>query len=571
MLRENIVVHLETAAFPAEAVELREIDGTEDFNQPFDFRVVLITRDTAGLDAKAILTKPASLVFTRAGVEERRIFGAISEVRDSLHSEGSRLAYRLRFVPRVWKTSLVKRSQVFVDQSVPDIIKAKLEQAGFKSPDDFEFRLMGTYAKRDLVIQYEETDLRFFSRLTEHLGVAYFFEHRTGRDVLVFSDDNSSFTPVEGNSTIAFVKRGEEAGVFELEGTTRVLPSTYVVKDYNYRTPTVSLLKSAPVQEGDAGEVIEYGAHFKTPEEAQQIAKVRAEELFATRRIFEGRSDVPVLRPGGTFTLDGHPRAESKLLVTRVHHRAIQVVYSAGTGDEHTYKNDFAAIPEASKYRPPRVTPKPKIHGAITGVVEAESPGQYAELDGDGRYHVRFMLDTGDAPRGKASSLLRMAQPHTGPGYGFHFPLRDGVEVILTCIEGDPDRPIITGAVPNPTVPSTVNSKNGRRNVIKTGGGTEINLDDTQDATRFKLTVPFLNTTLQMGAPNEPTRGFFMGTDGDASFRASEQISIQSTSANISLNAFTSMSLQANNSIGLTADVIDIRGHSSITGNTKVL
>src|SRR4029079_17343953 len=133
------------------------------------------------------------------------------------------------------------------------------------------------------------------------------------------------------------------------------------------------------------------------------------------------------------------------------------------------------------------------VPGAISGVVEAAQPGNYAELDDQGRYHVRFMLDQGDAPKGNASSLLRMAQPHAGPGYGFHFPLRDGVEVMLTCIDGDPDRPIISGAVPNPATPSTVTEGNSRRNVIRTGDGSEINIDDTDDSARIKLSVPYGN------------------------------------------------------------------------------
>jgi len=106
-----------------------------------------------------------------------------------------------------------------------------------------------------------------------------------------------------------------------------------------------------------------------------------------------------------------------------------------------------------------------------------------------------------------------MAQPHAGAGYGFHFPLRDGVEVLITCVEGDPDRPIISGAIPNPTTPSTVAAKNATRNVIRTGGGTEINIDDTEGSERLKISVPFANTVFQMGAPNAPTSGLFMGTD----------------------------------------------------------
>jgi Type VI secretion system/phage-baseplate injector OB domain len=130
-----------------------------------------------------------------------------------------------------------------------------------------------------------------------------------------------------------------------------------------------------------------------------------------------------------------------------------------------------------------------------------------------------------------------MAQPHAGAGYGFHFPLRAGVEVMLTCIEGDPDRPIITGAVPNPTTPTTVSSNNGTRNVIRTGSGVEMNIDDTDGSTRFKLTVPYANSVLQLGAPNQPTPGFHVGTDQQA---------LVETGTSIALTAGTKIDINAN-------------------------
>ncbi len=354
----------------------------------------------------------------------------------------------------------------------------------------------------------------------EHLGISLFFEHNDGRDVLVFADDNSGFKPIDDGSTVSFSRRGDQTGVFALETLTRTLPGNYVLKDYNYRTPQVELVAHASVSEAGAGSVVEYGAHFKTKAEGDALAATRSEELLATRRVYHGKSDVPMLRAAARFTLDGHPKVTEELLLTEVRHRAHQSVFGIATGVEEKYTNEFRTIPAATAYRPPRLTPKPRVHGAISGIVEAAQAGKYAELDAQGRYHVRFMLDQGPAAKGSASSLLRMAQPHAGPGYGFHFPLRDGVEVMLTCIEGDPDRPIITGAVPNPVTPSTVGSGNGMRNVIRTGGGTEINIDDNETGTRFKVTTPDKNTVLQLGAPNAPVQGIFMGTDQDAEMNA---------------------------------------------------
>ena len=116
-------------------------------------------------------------------------------------------------------------------------------------------------------------------------------------------------------------------------------------------------------------------------------------------------------------------------------------MFGRDAGSRKHYRAEFRAIPVATAFRPERRTPKPKIHGVIPAVIESSAGDQYADTDSDGRYHLRFKLDHGGAPLGHASKLVRMAQPHVGAGYGFHMPLRSGVEVMATFLDGDPDRP----------------------------------------------------------------------------------------------------------------------------------
>ncbi|WP_437959800.1 type VI secretion system tip protein TssI/VgrG [Sorangium sp. So ce119] len=511
-MKDILSARLESRAFSADAVELHDLTGREVISQPFEFQLHVVCKTPDGLDEEALLAEPAALVFLSGDREERRIFGVISVVRDALHTETLHMAYTLTFVPRAFRLTLTETSEIFMDLSVPEVIKKKLERAGLHEGDDFELRLVSTYPPREYVVQYKETDLQFVSRLAEHLGISFFFEHRDGRDVVVFSDANSGFQPVAGDGGAHFYPRGDRIGVYRLEGTTRTVPNRYVVKDYNYRTPHVPLMAAATVSEASGGDIVEYGAHFKTPDEGERIAVIRAEELRAGRRVFEGASDVQVLGAGAKLTLEGHPRGDIELLLVEVRHRLQQATLNAGTGEERAYENEFRAIPYATTYRPPRVTPKPKVHGVITGVIDAAEKGQYAEVDEGGRYRVRFLFDTSSAEDGKASRLIRMAQPHAGAGYGFHFPLRSGVEVILTFIDGDPDRPIIAGAVPNPQTPSTVDAKNARRNVIRTGGGNEINIDDNEGEERIKLSTPYGGATFQLGAPNTPESGAALTT-----------------------------------------------------------
>ena len=155
-----------------------------------------------------------------------------------------------------------------------------------------------------------------------------------------------------------------------------------------------------------------------------------------------------------------------------------------------------------------------------------------------------------------------MAQPHAGPGYGFHFPLRDGAEVVLTCIDGDPDRPIIAGAVPNPATPSTVGAKNATRNVIRTGGGSEINIDDTEGSERIKLSTPFGGTILQLGAPNHPGKGAVMRTNEDA---------IIAADGNVNVHAGVTNTISAANHLDEKAPFVDVTGETKLRLGSPVI
>jgi type VI secretion system secreted protein VgrG len=142
------------------------------------------------------------------------------------------------------------------------------------------------------------------------------------------------------------------------------------------------------------------------------------------------------------------------------------------------YRNSFRAIPASRAYRPPRITPRPRIHGLLSRVVKSNAVGRRARIDPKGRYTVQFHFDTAAGGSAKASRPVRMAQPHAGPGYGMHFPVKPGTEVLLGFIDGDPDRPIIVGAIPNESAPSPVTASNAHVNQIRTVSGIVVELDD---------------------------------------------------------------------------------------------
>lgn len=501
---------LEAPALGGLDVQVRSVVGRERIAEPYRFVIELRVPGDVEVDLDGLLRDQATLVFLRGEDERRRVHGAIVAAEDRSEPNAKHSTWELVLAPRLTDLGLNQRLEVAVDKSIPTILEGKLTAAGLERDTDFAFSLSGTYAPREFTVQYEESDLDYLRRLTEHLGIAFTFVHDDGRDKVVFVDNNDAYPELDD---VPYRDRDAGGGVFRLSSAVRRLPSSYRLRDYNYQRPSLDVEAAASVTEGAGGEIYEFGANVLTSEDALRVARVRAEAIRGTRNVLHGESDWMPLRAGVVCTIDGHPRGPQRVLILEVEHDAEVTALAEGTGEEHGYQNRFVAIPADVPFRPPRVTPRPRVGGLLTGVIEG-GDGEYAHLDEHGRYKVRLLFDDSDTPEAHASLPIRMAQPHAGPGYGMHFPLRAGVEVLIACIDGDPDRPVIAGCVPNGETPSPVNTGNAAKNILRTGGGNEIAIDDTKGAHRIKLSSPHKDTIFQLGAPNAAEEGAITSTSG---------------------------------------------------------
>ncbi|MGK4008582.1 type VI secretion system tip protein TssI/VgrG [Sorangium sp. So ce1036] len=481
--RQAPVLRLDSPEFACDHLRLRGVHGKEAVGQLFSFDIDVVCSEGAELSIEQVLGAAASLVFEVQGAEERTVHGMIAEVEDRHETEAAFRSYRLRLVPRAFRATLVELQQVFLDLSVPELIQQKLALLGLGA-DDVVMRLYRDHPAREMIVQYKESDLAFISRLAEHLGISFFFEHESGRDVMVFTDEQVGFQPLPRGDAVVFRPRGERRDVFELKEQARAFPATYVMQEYNYRTPRLDLTAAHESAAGLGGGVVEHGAHHKTPEEGQQLARIRAEERASSGRYFECGSDELRLIPGAVFALEGHPQLDGqRFLVVEVEHRAVQPVAIEGAGGrEQEYVNRARLVRAEQAYRPPRATPRPKIHGVVTALVEPLPDGEIGKrspIDEQGRYRVRFHFDAGDpASRAFPSRLVRMIQPHAGPNYGIHFPLKPGIEVLMVFLDGDPDRPLIVGSAPNPITPSPVTRDVNLMHRIETSTGILIEMRD---------------------------------------------------------------------------------------------
>ncbi len=469
--------HLQSRGERWDHVTVRELRGREAISQLFSFEVDVACDPEHTLPEDAQPGQEVSLVLSLDGAEVRAVHGMIGRLHARLDGDVESRVYHLTIVPRATRLALFETQEVFLDQALPAIVESKLAAQGLNAGEGFELRLREGYPAREFVAQYKESDLAFLSRLTEHWGVSFFFDHGGESDKVVFTDQTNGFPALEGAEEITFRPKGEASAVFALGVVGDLAPTNYIVQDYNYRTPQVDVASYFSLESGSGGGVIEYGSHVKTPEEAQRIAKIRAEERLSSQKVYEGRSGVPALSAGHRTTLAHHPQLEGALplLLTEVTHEAVFAVFSEGESVKKPYyHNTFKAVPAEVPYRPPRRTPRPVLAGVMTGIIQPGADGEtggVANLDAEGRYIVQIHFDTAQRGEQKASHRMRLAQPFAGADYGMHMPLRRGTEVLLAFTNGDPDRPVIVGALYNATSPSPVVAQNANKHQIKTSSG----------------------------------------------------------------------------------------------------
>jgi type VI secretion system secreted protein VgrG len=410
--------------------------------------------------------------------------------------------------------SLTIRSRIFQNQSVLDIIRQVLNDSGLNT---YYTVSCGTYPAREFVMQYDESDFDFICRLMEEAGIWYFFiEPPVGRsglnspgmEQLIITDQPTSFRQIPNSTNVFFRERSglsaednnsSQETIQSLTIEKRLAPANIALKNYNYRTPEVDISGQGQIIGGVSGTVRSFGNTSRDVNQLQQAISIEAKRIACSLTLIKGTGDCRALRAGATFALADSPRPEfgNSLLVTKVVHKGKQEDDIDTAFKKYSYKNHFESLtPTAmAAYCPPLRTPRPKINGLFTAPIEAMG-SPYAHIDDQGRYKIRIPFDTATAANAQASKPVRLAQPYSGQGYGIHFPSHENAEMIVGCIGGDPDKPIGIGTVPNANTASPVVNNTKHLGVIRTAGGNEIVLDDTDAKQKISIKTAAVNNLL---------------------------------------------------------------------------
>jgi type VI secretion system secreted protein VgrG len=440
---------------------LRSFSITEEMGRLFQMEVEMDSKDSS-ISFENIIGTSATVELTMPNGQARYFNGIVS--RFVQEQKGTVPIYRATLAPWLWLLTRTSDCRIFQNAAVPDIIENIFKADGF---NDYKLKLSGTYNPREYCVQYCESDFNFVSRLMEEEGIYYFFTHQNGKHILTLADSPSAHDTFPGYDTLTYRpssgKDEQKEAVTDWIIEKELQSGLYVMNDFNFTTPKAAVTGNANITRTHASanlEVFDYPGGFETASDGEAYAKVRIQELQAQYEILRGQASVRGIAAGSKFTLKGHPRSDQgrQYLVIKESVTATAGTYASGgsAGGGDFFSCSFTAIPATQQFRTPRTTPKPRIRGPQTAIVTGPD-GQEIYTDEYGRVCVQFPWDRPDQDDNEetgqqstdTSCMIRVAQVWAGKQWGAVYIPRIGQEVVVEFLEGNPDRPIITGSVYN--------------------------------------------------------------------------------------------------------------------------
>ncbi|VVE88355.1 type VI secretion system Vgr family protein [Pandoraea bronchicola] len=531
---------LKLAPHPAPFSVLK-FSGTDRVSQLYRYEIEF-TSPQAGISMESVLGRPArfsiepivpskrwkTLAQTTANGQSPAytVHGIITQF-DEFETSADQTRYRVVLEPKLADLNRAVTSRLFQKQTLEEIITSILRHEGYAAGVDFIFKLRDqNYKRREYVTQYHETTIAFIQRLCAQEGVWFRFEQQKDRAAVVFGDDVDAYArkqrmlPYRRDGGLE--SSGAEA-VTTLQKRTRRVPEAVRLHEYNHRAADTPLLvEQSAVRDDVTTNAVDYhwGEHYETPEEGERIARIRHEAHLARQLTLSGAGNPFWVEAGEVLGVEPAPSdAPHGIFVTSI--------TSRGSRTE-AFWIEFEGIPSSRIWRTPLDTiSRPVVDGILPARVISPSNYKYAYLDEHGRYVVKLPFDLDEWSPGGSSRPVRMAKPYSGGKYGHHFPLIDGTEVALIFTNGNPDRPVIVGAMHNSEQPDLVTSENKTRNLIVTAAGNVQRMEDLQGSEHVHLATPYQASELNLGhmvdrEAKARGTGAELRTDGHAAARGAK-------------------------------------------------
>jgi type VI secretion system secreted protein VgrG len=448
---------------------LASFTGVEEISRLFGFQLELFSESQL-IAADAIVGKPIGFSIdynVDRTITQRYFHGRVSRWSAGAWDQDKKIRkYRAEVVPWFWFLTRTANCRIFQHMSVPDILKKVFSDRGFT---DFEIDVQSAnHPAWDYCVQYRETEFNFCSRLMEQEGIFYFFRHEKSKHVMVITDKMSKYLPCNPPAINYKGDTGETRTFDELSGWDHQYefrPGKWAQIDYDMTKPTADMLTTASMPKTfdreSSYEVFDFPEQYPVEDTIAEnkaaygmtMTRQRQEEDAVPQDLVHAEGLLPAIAAGVRFSIKEHLYPEEKgknYVVTALNHTAIESsAYATGdTYGEQVYRNTFTCIPAEKPFRPARLTHKPFVQGTQTAIVVGPS-GQEIFTDEFGRVKVQFHWDREGKKNENSSCFIRVAQPWAGKRWGAMFLPRIGQEVVVSFLEGDPDRPLIVGSVYN--------------------------------------------------------------------------------------------------------------------------
>ncbi|WP_334598531.1 type VI secretion system Vgr family protein [Pseudomonas alvandae] len=475
-----------TSPLGPEVLLLKDMGGGEELGRLFNYELQLHSLDNA-IDLNQVLGKPMCVSLQLDGGGERHFHGIVARFSQNV-DQGQFASYQATLRPWLWLLTRTSDCRIFQNLTIPQIIKQVFRDLGFS---DFEDALSRPYREWEYCVQYRETSFDFVSRLMEQEGIYYFFRHEQGRHVLVLADAYGAHTTAPGYGSVPYYPKNEQQRerdhIHDWHLAQEVQPGSLELNDYDFQRPSARIdVRSAMPRPHAAGDypLFDYPGTYVQSEDGEHYARTRIEALQTLHEQVELAGNARGLGSGHLFSLTGFTRQDQnrEYLIVGARYYLSQESGESGVGAPSAqFESSLTCIDAQQSFRPMAITHRPIVKGPQTAMVVGPK-GEEIWTDQFGRVKVHFYWDRHDQSNENSSCWIRVSQSWAGKNWGSMQIPRIGQEVIVSFLEGDPDRPIITGRVYNAeqTVPYDL-PENATQSGMKSRsskGGTPANFNE---------------------------------------------------------------------------------------------
>lgn len=538
-------------------LDVESFRGREGLSTRYRYDVELTSADK-DINPAAMLMKNITFIMqtlpetafhhTVAPEVQRTLYGVITHF-SRLSVSNDEATYSLTFEPRFSLLDNARRSAIYQNMSVPEVVEKILREYHSWPGWLFEFRLSNTWPQREIITQFMLSDAEFISRLLSEVGIWFSFtqDSETGHEVMLFGDSGQGWQ--HGVSVPAVNPAGmhdnRAESVWNLQAYHQVTERSVSTHDYNYRTADAVLNADADLTHDD--DKTTYGNDYHYTDgflsEGEQVtradsnnsesgyfyARLRHERQLNRQHRLSLESNSTLIAPGQILKAEGDTSQAftNGMLVTSIES-------SASRDSHYRLKAEGIAWRDAVSFRPPE-QPRARITVPLTArITSSQASDIYSHIDKMGRYRVRFDFDKDAWPQGGESPWLRRARDYAGDNFGLHLPLIQGTEVAVMFDGGHPDKPFIAWSLHDSRHPDHVTLENYKRNILRTPAANELRLQDDRDRENIHLSTPYAGKSqLNLGynvADNDARQlrgeGAELRTDGHGVLRAAKGVFI---------------------------------------------